>query len=114
MIISKYGKQEAITAASEKQISGFGTDFIISKKAIQNGEGYWKRVYRLEAVNRRAIKEGHAVYFWSHLRSGGNHGTNWRRVDYDRRKDNYFPRVPTQKEIEGLDHAWPAIGWDRE
>lgn len=50
-----------------------------------------------EKVN---IKAGELVYFRSTALSGGNHGTNWRRVEVN--QWGYYPRVPGKDELSLL------------
>ena len=78
---------------------------IISQSASQSGKGTdrFKRVVGLEDAEKQAARDGQDVFFKSDYLSGGTHGTNWRRVEYYG-KYNYFPRVPSQEEIDALDY----------
>ena len=79
------------------------TELYISETAAQRGYGsaQYKTVVGLTKDEKAMVESGTRVFFESEKLSGGDHGTYWRVVCYNR---GYFnPRVPEKQEIEILE-----------
>ena len=76
---------------------------VISHDAQQAGRGTdrFKSVTNLTKPERDHLKDGGDVFFISEYLSGGNHGTHWRKVRFNRACGRYFydPRVPSDEEL---------------
>jgi hypothetical protein len=76
---------------------------LISHDAQQVGRGTdrFKAVTGLTRSEREHLRSGGDVFFRSQYLSGGNHGTHWRKVRFNRACGRYFydPRVPSDEEL---------------
>ena len=76
---------------------------MISTTARQQGFGSdrWKSVSGLTAEERDAARSGALVLFQGSRRSGGNHGTCWRKAVPSRGgwTGRFMPRVPSIEEL---------------
>jgi hypothetical protein len=76
---------------------------LISHDAQQAGRGTdrFKSVTGLTQSERAHLRSGGDVFFKSQYLSGGNHGTHWRKVRFNRACGRYFydPRVPSDEEL---------------
>jgi len=81
---------------------------LYSKTAIQSGFGsaLWKRVTFLTKEEKEFIKKGGIVVYKTNCLDGGNHGSYWRQVKYEKRYNRYYPQTTTREIVELSGQSW--------